>query len=117
MDETSDKIIKDEGQACRVCGCTWERACPGGCYWAEYDLCSACVGKEKVKAVDTADVRVRRRYDRLRFSIACRKLAVAEQLLREAEEKISGDIIRELRAQIVALQQIVDEEMLAMFLC
>jgi len=29
-------------KACRVCGCTQERACPGGCYWVEADLCSAC---------------------------------------------------------------------------
>lgn len=31
---------------CRVCGCTDERACPGGCSWVEDpgggDLCSAC---------------------------------------------------------------------------
>lgn len=29
--------------ACRVCGCTDDRACPGGCYWVEADLCSVCV--------------------------------------------------------------------------
>lgn len=29
--------------ACRLCGCTEERACPLGCSWAEPDLCSACV--------------------------------------------------------------------------
>jgi hypothetical protein len=28
---------------CRECGCTDERACPGGCSWVEPDLCSACV--------------------------------------------------------------------------
>ncbi|GAA3172244.1 hypothetical protein [Nonomuraea salmonea] len=33
--------------ACRVCGCTDERACPGGCAWVSdpfvlSDLCSAC---------------------------------------------------------------------------
>lgn len=27
---------------CRDCGCTDERACPGGCSWAEPDLCSVC---------------------------------------------------------------------------
>ena len=31
-------------QRCRVCGCTDCNACPGGCYWVEADLCSACVG-------------------------------------------------------------------------
>lgn len=33
-------------QRCRVCGCTDDRACPGGCSWAEPGLCSQCVGKE-----------------------------------------------------------------------
>lgn len=30
------------GRACRVCGCTEQAACPGGCAWVEADLCSAC---------------------------------------------------------------------------
>jgi protein gp37 len=34
----------EDGQACRVCGCTWNFACPGGCSWIETDLCSACKG-------------------------------------------------------------------------
>jgi hypothetical protein len=29
-------------RTCRVCGCTNQRACPGGCYWTEADLCSEC---------------------------------------------------------------------------
>lgn len=28
--------------ACRACGCTDERACPGGCGWFEPDLCTNC---------------------------------------------------------------------------
>lgn len=32
-------------QACRHCGCTEARACPGGCFWVFPDLCSACVFK------------------------------------------------------------------------
>ena len=32
---------------CRVCGCTENNACPGGCWWAEDDLCSACAEKQK----------------------------------------------------------------------
>jgi hypothetical protein len=27
---------------CRNCGCTLTHACPGGCYWLEPNLCSAC---------------------------------------------------------------------------
>lgn len=30
-------------RTCRVCGCTDDHACPGGCCWVEDDLCSACV--------------------------------------------------------------------------
>lgn len=40
------KKILDEvesEQVCRVCGCTQDNACPGGCYWVEEDLCSKCV--------------------------------------------------------------------------
>lgn len=29
---------------CRVCGCTDDHACEGGCWWVEADLCSACAG-------------------------------------------------------------------------
>ena len=36
------------GPACRVCGCTDEAACEGGCFWIEDpeggDLCSNCAG-------------------------------------------------------------------------
>jgi hypothetical protein len=39
---------------CRVCGCTDDHACEGGCYWVEEDLCSACVGK--VAADDRKEV-------------------------------------------------------------
>jgi hypothetical protein len=27
---------------CRVCGCSTDRGCPGGCVWAEPNLCSRC---------------------------------------------------------------------------
>lgn len=35
----------DEQMRCRVCGCTWNNGCPGGCYWVEPDLCSQCIDK------------------------------------------------------------------------
>lgn len=38
------KIVETEA-VCRVCGCTWNNACPGGCSWVEDDLCSACTMK------------------------------------------------------------------------
>ena len=36
-------------QKCRVCGCTWDNACEGGCYWVEPDLCSACADKSEAE--------------------------------------------------------------------
>ncbi len=33
---------------CRICGCTDNCACPGGCYWVEEDLCSRCVEKAEM---------------------------------------------------------------------
>lgn len=31
---------------CRVCGCSDEDGCEGGCRWVENDLCSSCTGEE-----------------------------------------------------------------------
>lgn len=31
---------------CKICGCTDDHACKGGCYWAAPNLCSKCVGLE-----------------------------------------------------------------------
>ena len=30
---------------CAACGCTEQKACPGGCEWADWDLCTACNAK------------------------------------------------------------------------
>lgn len=35
-------LVQSARRACRECGCTQNRACPGGCWWVEPDLCSAC---------------------------------------------------------------------------
>ena len=38
-----DKTMeKDAVRHCRVCNCTDDQACPGGCSWVGPDLCSAC---------------------------------------------------------------------------
>lgn len=39
-------MMAEQEQTCRVCGCTDDNACPGGCSWAEPGLCSACVDKD-----------------------------------------------------------------------
>jgi hypothetical protein len=41
-------------RSCRVCGCTDDRACEGGCGWAEQDLCTACI--DTTAAVETVPV-------------------------------------------------------------
>ena len=37
-----------DGPACEVCGCTTDNACPGGCWWVDDRLCSACAGDTPV---------------------------------------------------------------------
>lgn len=46
---------------CRVCGCTEQQACPGGCSWAGADLCSSCAAAAGPGAEDTMAVVVRQR--------------------------------------------------------
>jgi hypothetical protein len=61
------RLEPDDGIArCRVCGCTEDRACPGGCSWVEDprmgDLCSACDGalvRITVEDLDTGERAVR----------------------------------------------------------
>ena len=44
LETVCPKPNKPNEQQCRVCGCTQNHACPGGCYWVEPDLCSQCAG-------------------------------------------------------------------------
>jgi hypothetical protein len=39
-----DLMACESPRACRFCGCTEARACPGGCAWATEDICTACLG-------------------------------------------------------------------------
>ena len=44
---------EDRKQKCKVCGCTEDKACKGGCEWVRFDLCSGCLEKERlVKVVE-----------------------------------------------------------------
>lgn len=42
------QIMNSRSRACRACGCTELRACPGGCWWVLLDvhspsgICSTC---------------------------------------------------------------------------
>lgn len=48
-----DAVIKNlrrlafQKRACRVCGCTDDHACEGGCCWVDKDLCSTCADKDQ----------------------------------------------------------------------
>ncbi len=44
LDDAGVDVTLEMIRSCRVCGCTDERACFGGCYWVdeEDDICSAC---------------------------------------------------------------------------
>lgn len=33
---------------CRICGCTDEEACPGGCSWSQPQICSTCAHRQRV---------------------------------------------------------------------
>lgn len=33
---------------CRICGCTDEEACPGGCSWSQPEICSTCAARQQV---------------------------------------------------------------------
>lgn len=37
-----DSAYAELNKKCRVCGCSWDHACEGGCYWVGDDLCSRC---------------------------------------------------------------------------
>lgn len=41
--ELADGLAAGLAAACQLCGCSDERACPGGCYWVLPGLCSQCV--------------------------------------------------------------------------
>jgi hypothetical protein len=34
----------DVARSCRICDCTDDEPCPGGCHWVGPDLCSSCEG-------------------------------------------------------------------------
>ena len=46
VDEGNKKLfskpIPPDRQVCKYCGCTQERACPGGCWWVRENICSRC---------------------------------------------------------------------------
>jgi hypothetical protein len=72
-----DRVVLLDGgaRACRVCGCTQERACVdpehGCCWWVEPDLCSHC-GEPAIVAAE---------YDRLLAELSPEESAFQHRLL------------------------------------
>lgn len=44
---STDFRQEEVGPACRICGCTTEAPCEGGCAWVEPDLCSSCADEQR----------------------------------------------------------------------
>jgi hypothetical protein len=53
---------KEKEMKCRICGCTDDQACPGGCYWVDDDLCSRC--DETIEAISRWKIYRWKRYGR-----------------------------------------------------
>jgi hypothetical protein len=75
--ETEDARLGEEGaaffralaekklsgpRACRRCGCTDDRACPGGCAWMPHlkDVCSACATPAEFAQIEARRTRTER---------------------------------------------------------
>lgn len=92
-------LLDGGGRACRVCGCTQERACVdqvhGPCWWIEPDLCSHC-GEPQILMGE---------YDRLLLSYDTG--AIHPDLLRMALEiwakKARAALERTIRADVFEL--------------
>lgn len=41
--EKEESVFDKDPRFCKVCGCSQDHACAGGCYWVTSDLCSNCV--------------------------------------------------------------------------
>lgn len=52
--EEIGRCAKGEVRTCRECGCTDGRACEGGCWWVEQDLCSKCASHPQLTKVATS---------------------------------------------------------------
>lgn len=73
--EYADREPLFDERRCRVCGCTDDNACPGGCYWVEDDLCSTCADKmlkkleKSIRDFDKSMHKVRKSINNLREKV------------------------------------------------
>jgi hypothetical protein len=47
--QVAERLLAERSiyMTCRGCGCTVDHACPGGCSWAAYELCTSCCAPEE----------------------------------------------------------------------
>lgn len=70
IDGEIDYLVKPKEvsteKRCRVCGCTENNACEGGCYWVEDDLCSKCeeIGDENETSVE----KIKRQLEKIKIN-------------------------------------------------
>jgi ParB/RepB/Spo0J family partition protein len=90
--------------SCRVCGCTENSPCPGGCSWAEDpeqlgDICSQCVGKVAVAA------------DQVRYNEDGNKIVVVGPMKRPGEWQVEvhfDDATVPISMQIYSTRRLLD---------
>lgn len=67
----SNRISAADVTTCCICGCTDDRACPGGCSWVNdpaglmRDICSACAPGVAAKLESTSSTKAAKQHDRI----------------------------------------------------
>lgn len=75
-------------RTCRVCGCTDDDACEGGCWWVDADLCSACSFPGHV-AAHAIDVDAVLRVPVVDVAAALQGVAAATEQLLDAQRAVA----------------------------
>lgn len=81
-----DACVEAQQPSCRICACTEDRACPGGCSWIEPDLCSRCVGKT---APEHDDGRLQERVVGAYLLLSCNREAARRFIAQDLREGLA----------------------------
>lgn len=88
----------DEVESCRVCGCTEERACIGGCSWFVRRLCTSCIQHATREELNIAYAAGRAGAAEEELPPTFRGPAI-EQALEDLEEDAADSVLEELLEQ------------------
>jgi hypothetical protein len=108
-----ERTVKTVSGICRLCGCTDERACPGGCHWVnrEHTLCSDCITSDRLVAKAQVEIDHWPRELRIRlgasdaFAIAAAIAAATESDSEMEERKFRrADVAPTLARLITAIE-------------